>query len=65
MKIVHIPSEKELIMIYIYTDYNVADIMTKIMQKEDFFRLQEWILFGYNKIKLQEMVLESKATRKR
>jgi hypothetical protein len=69
MKIVH--SIREAIndgiikLVYIYTDYNVADIMTKIMQKKDFFRLQEWILFGYNKIKLQEMVLESKATRKR
>ena len=69
MKIVHSIREavnKRIIqLIFISSEYNVSDLMTKITEKKDFGRLQEWILFGYNKVSLQEMVRESNETRRK
>ena len=69
MKIVHFIREavnKRIIqLIFISSEYNVSDLMTKIVERKDFGRLQEWILFGYNKVSLQEMVKESNETRRK
>ena len=69
MKIVHSIREavnKRIIqLIFISSEYNVSDLMTKITERKDFGRLQEWILFGYNKVSLQEMVRESNETRRK
>ncbi len=69
MKIIHSIREavnKRIIqLIFISSEYNVSDLMTKIFERKDFCRLQEWILFGYNKVSLQEMVRESNETRRK
>ena len=46
-------------LVYIKTEYNVADILTKLLGKKDFNRLQEWILYGYNEMHLKHYVKES------
>ena len=57
MKIVHSVREavnKRIIkLVFILSEYNIADLMTKIMERRNFIRLQEWIMFGYNKVSLQ------------
>ena len=69
MKIIHSIREavnKRIIkLVFISSEYNIADLMTKIMEQRNFIRLQEWIMFGYNKVSLQEMVRESNETRRK
>ena len=46
-------------LVYIKSEYNVADILTKLLGKKDFNRLQEWILYGYNEMHLKYYIKES------
>ena len=58
-------NERIIELVFILSEYNVSDLMTKIVEKRDFYRLQEWILFGYNKVSLKEMIKESYETRRK
>ncbi len=63
MKLIHTIrvaiNDRIIKLVYIKTEYNVADILTKLLGKKDFNRLQEWILYGYNEMHLKYYVKES------
>ncbi len=43
-------------LVFIKSEYNVADLLTKLTSLGTFRQLQTWIFFGYNEIELNSYV---------
>jgi hypothetical protein len=43
-------------LVFIKSEYNVADLLTKLTGLSTFIQLQTWMLFGYNEIELKSYV---------
>ncbi len=60
MKLIHTirnaVNERIIKLVYIRTEYNVADILTKLTSLSSFKQLQSWILYGYNEIELGKYI---------
>jgi hypothetical protein len=60
MKLVHMirnAVNKRLVqLVFIKSEYNVADLLTKLTGLSTFIQLQTWMLFGYNEIELKSYV---------
>jgi hypothetical protein len=60
MKLVHLirhaVNEKYIKLVFINAEYNVADILTKIVTPSLFKQLQTWLLIGYNEIELRNYI---------
>ncbi len=60
MKLVHMirnaVNSRLIQLVFIKSEYNVADLLTKLTSLGTFRQLQTWILFGYNEIELNSYV---------
>ena len=60
MKLIHTirnaVNERIIKLVSIRTEYNVADILTKLTSLSSFKQLQSWILYGYNEIELGKYI---------
>ena len=63
MKLIHMIrhaiNQRIIKLVYIKAEYNVADIMTKIVTRSLFEKMQIWILNGYNEFELKKYLVES------
>ena len=63
MKLIHMirhaVNERIVKLVYIKAEYNVADIMTKIVTRSLFEKMQVWILNGYNEVELNKYLIDS------
>ncbi len=66
MKLIHTirnaVNERIIKLVYIKTEYNVADILTKLTSLSSFKQLQSWILYGYNESELGKYIEYSNKT---
>ena len=52
-------NKKEIILVFIRSEYNVADGLTKLLIKANFIQFLEWILYGYNETHLKNYLHQS------
>ena len=55
----HAVNEKYIELVFIKSEYNVADILTKVTTPKVFKQLQNYLLFGYSELELNQFIQDS------